>query len=154
MKSRLIIRFKNYLSKEIMIEYKACLYFACILFFYFAWLLSRGKYYGSILFMFEMILAAYFVGYFQVYVFQNFDEAEQIERKGVWGMIFGVCVYSAVSYLCGWFDKSIMASLLFSLYMLAVYLCVFLLNKAKRAIDTNNLNKMLSEYKKGEGRER
>ncbi len=42
-----------------------------------------------------------------------------------------------------------MASVLFSMYMLVVYLCVFWLNKAKRMIDTNNLNKMLSEFKKG-----
>ena len=133
-----------------MIEYKACLYFACILFFYFAWLLIHGLYFASVLFMFEMILAAYFVGYFQVYAFQNFDEAEKIERKGVFGMIFGVGVYGGASYLLGWFDKSLMASLLFSAYMLAVFLCVFLLNKAKRVIDTNHLNKMLSEFKKGE----
>ena len=99
--------------------------------------------------MFEMILAAYFVGYLQVYVFQNFDEAEQIERKGVMGIIFGTGVYSIVSYLLGWVDRSLMASVLFSLYMLVVYLCVFWLNKAKRMIDTNNLNKMLSEFKKG-----
>ena len=149
MKNRMWTWFKDYLSKEIMIEYKACLYFSCILFFYFAWLLYNRTYFGSILFMFEMILAAYFVGYLQVYVFQNFDEAEQIERKGVMGIIFGTGVYSIVSYLLGWVDRSLMASVLFSLYMLVVYLCVFWLNKAKRMIDTNNLNKMLSEFKKG-----
>ena len=104
--------------------------------------------------MFEMIFTAYFVGYFQVYVFQNFDEAEQIEKKGVLGILFGISVYSVVSYLLGWFGKSPGASLLFSLYMLIIYLCVFLLNRAKRAIDTNNLNKMLSEFKKGEAEER
>lgn len=139
----------RFLSKEIMIEYKACLYFSCILFFYFVWLLLHRIYFASILFMFEMILAAYFTGYFQVYVFQNFDEAEQIERKGVMGIVFSISVYGGVSYLLNWFDKSPIASLLFSLYMLFIYLCVFLLNKIKRAIDTNNLNKMLSEFKKG-----
>ena len=108
-----------------MIEYKSCLYFACILFFYFMWLLCKGIYSASILFMFEMIFTAYFVGYFQVYVFQNFDEAEQIEKKGVLGILFGISVYSVVSYLLGWFGKSPGASLLFSLYMLIIYLCVF-----------------------------
>ncbi|NBJ96341.1 DUF3021 domain-containing protein [bacterium 1xD8-48] len=154
MKSRFLGWFKRFVSKEIMIEYKSCLYFACILFFYFMWLLCKGIYSASILFMFEMILAAYFVGYFQVYVFRNFDEAEQIEKKGVLGIIFGISVYGAVSYLLGWFEKSPGASLWFSFYMLIVYVCVFLLNKAKRTIDTNNLNKMLSEFKKGEAGER
>ncbi|MCM1134564.1 MAG: DUF3021 domain-containing protein [Clostridium sp.] len=149
MKNRIFERFKDYLSMEIMIEYKACLYFSCILFFYFVWLLCQGTYFASVLFMFEMILTAYFIGYLQVYVFQNFDEKERLGKKDAAAIIFCTALYGGASYLLNWFEKSIAASLLFSLFMLLVYMCVYLLNKAKRAIDTNNLNKLLTEYKNG-----
>lgn len=99
MKSRFLGWFKRFVSKEIMIEYKSCLYFACILFFYFMWLLCKGIYSASILFMFEMILAAYFVGYFQVYVFRNFDEAEQIEKKAFWEL-YSASAFTALFPIC------------------------------------------------------
>lgn len=150
MKNSFFVWFKNYLSKEIMIEYKACLYFACILFFYFMWLLCHGNYFASVLFMFEMILAAYFIVYLQVYVFRNFDEAEHLEQRNLCSIVFCVILYGGISWLLDWFERNLAASFLFALFMTAVYVCVFLLNKAKRVIDTNNLNRMLDKFKKGE----
>lgn len=143
----------KFLCWEIAIEYKACLYFCCILFFYFAWLIFQGIYFASILVMFEMILAAYLIGYMQVYVFHNFDEAESLGKKEWRGILFCACVYTGVSWGFGWYDRSVAATFLFLGFLLLCYFCIFLINKIKRAADTQRLNRMLAEYKEGEGRE-
>lgn len=140
--------FKKLLSREIVIEYKACLYFCCIIFFYFVYLLCRRTYLASVVFLFEMILTAYAAGYVQVYLFHNSDEAEQLEKKDILGILFCTFLYGGVSYGFAWFGRSIIATLLFLVYMLFVHYCVYLLNKIKRAIDTENLNRMLTEFKK------
>ena len=131
-----------------MIEYKACLYFCCVVFFYFAYLLCRGIYVAGIAFLFEMILTAYAAGYTQVYLFHNSDEAERLEGRDILGIIFSTLLYGASSYLLAWFDRSLPATLLFLLYMIFVHYFVYLANRMKRAIDTENLNKMLTEFKK------
>lgn len=154
MRSRAVQRFEEFLSREIMIEYKACLYFACILFFYFAWLLWRGSFLAQILFMFEMILAAYAAGYVQVCLFHNSDEAERLEKADVAGILFCTLLYGGTSWCLAWFDRSPAATALFLAYMLFVHYCVYLLNKVKRAGDTRNLNRMLNEFKGGGGKEK
>ena len=65
-----------YLTREIGIEFKACLYFFAILFFYCVYRLINGSREAGILEMAEMIVTCYIIGYIQVYVFGNFDEAE------------------------------------------------------------------------------
>ena len=62
---------ERYLTQEIGIEFKACLYFFAILFFYCMYRLVQGIFDASMLHMAEMILAAYIIGYLQVYVFRN-----------------------------------------------------------------------------------
>jgi len=141
-------KFKRILSREIVIEYKACLYFCCMIFFYFVYLMCRGTYLASILFLFEMILTAYAAGYVQVYLFHNSDEAQRLERRDILGIIFCTFLYGGISYALAWFDRSLPVTLLFLAYMIVVHYCVYLANKIKRAIDTENLNKMLSEFKK------
>lgn len=141
-------KFKTCLSAEIIIEYKACLYFGCVLAFACFYSLYRGIYYISIPHLFEMILTAYFVGYLQVYVLHNFDEAEQIDKKGVISAVICTGIYTAVSCLFGWLERNVVATVLFLAYMLLVYFCIYLINKIKRAIDTENLNGMLNEFKK------
>ena len=140
--------FKRILSREVVIEYKACLYFACIVFFYFAYLLCQGVYLASMAFLFEMILTAYGVGYAQIYLFHNSDEAERLEGRDILGIIFCTSLYGGASYVLAWFDRSFAATLLFLVYMLFVHYFVYLANKIKRAVDTENLNKMLTEFKK------
>lgn len=140
-------KFQVILSREVVIEYKACLYFACVVFFYFAYLLSRGIHMASMAFFFEMILTAYGAGYIQVYLFHNSDEAEKLECKDVLGIIFCTFFYGGASYTLAWFDRSLLATLLFLPYMIAVHYFVYLANKIKRAVDTKNLNKMLTEFK-------
>ena len=51
MKNKMIKGFKKYLSEEIAIEYKACLYFFAILFFYCVYLIYNGIYSAKILHM-------------------------------------------------------------------------------------------------------
>lgn len=146
-KNKLIKKFRDYLRTEIAIEYKACLYFACILFFYFAYLMSRRVYSASILFMFEMIMTAYVMSYLQVYLFCDTDVADRPGTKGLLGILVCAGLYGAASFWLGWFEESFLASFMFVGYMLLIYSCVWLLNRMKRALDTEHLNKMLSEFK-------
>lgn len=143
-------RFLRYLSREIAIEYKACLYFFGFLTFYAIYLICHQVYTVGILPMFEMIISTYFVGYLQVYVLWNFDEAERLGKKELLAALLCTGIYTAVSVLFGWFDRSPRVSLLFFIYVLFCYLCVYLINKVKRKIDTEQLNELLEAYKKGE----
>ena len=59
---------ERYLTKEIGIEFKACLYFFAILFFYCMYRLCLGKTVADMIHMAEMIGLAYLVGYLQVYL--------------------------------------------------------------------------------------
>lgn len=141
------------LSREIAIEYKACLYFSCIMFFYIVYLMIQRVYVASIPVIWGIILTAYGVGYMQVYLLHNFDEAERFTGREAAGCALGTAVYAVVAWRFGWFGKNVWAMVLFVVYMLFVYLCVFLCNKIKRDIDTKNLNRMLAAYQEGEGHE-
>ncbi|MDO5423759.1 MAG: DUF3021 domain-containing protein [Eubacteriales bacterium] len=146
-------KFRDILSREIAIEYKACLYFCCILAFYFLWLVCRGIYEAHILYMFEMVMTAYAAGYLQVYALRNFDEAEQIGRREVFSALLCTCLYAAASYGMGWFGKTPWLTAAFGGYIFFCYFCVYLCNKVKRRIDTEKLNDLLAMYKKGEPHE-
>lgn len=148
--SKLKEKLKRYLSAEIAIDYKTCIYFFCILFFYCVYLVCCGVYSASLLCLFEMIAAAYFISYVQVYLFHNFDETEKIGKKDMPGIVCCTCLYTAVSYFFSWFGKNLAATLLFLLYMLFIYYLMYVTNKIKRIIDTENLNKMLTEFKERE----
>lgn len=142
-------RFQRYLSREIAIEYKACLYFFAFLAFYSIYLLCHKVYAVEILCMVEMIMATYFIGYLQVYLLRNFDEAEQLGKREVLAALVCTGIYTAVSFWCSWFDRNPGVSALFFGYVLFCYLCVYLINKIKRRIDTEQLNDMLEAYKRG-----
>ena len=64
---------ERYLTKEIGIEFKACLYIYALLFFYCVYRLSCGRSDASIWHMAEMIFSTYVMGYLQVYVLWHFD---------------------------------------------------------------------------------
>lgn len=138
------------ISREIAIEYKACLYFACIMFFYMVYLLWKGIDTVGVWVIWEMVLSAYAVGYLQCYLLWNFDEAERIGKKEVCAGLLCTGLYAGVSWGFDWYGKNPAVTLLFTGYMLLCYQCVFWANKIKRTIDTRNLNKMLDAYKKGE----
>ena len=141
-----------YLTKEIGIEFKACLYFFALLFYYCVYRLINGVYDASILHMTELILACYIIGYVQVYLLWNFDEADTLKAKEIVGMVGCTCVYCLLSWLFNWFNKDLLVTFLFAAYILLVYVCVYLIYKYKRIIDDKKLNEDLklfqTEHKK------
>jgi hypothetical protein len=141
-----------YLTKEIGIEFKACLYFFAFLFYYCVYRLINGVYDASILHMTELILACYIIGYVQVYLLWNFDEADTLKAKEIVGMVGCTCVYCLLSWLFNWFNKDLLVTFLFAAYILLVYVCVYLIYKYKRIIDDKKLNEDLklfqTEHKK------
>lgn len=138
---------ERYLTKEIGIEFKACLYFFAMLFFYCVYRLCIGLNTASILHMAEMIFAAYIIGYIQVYLLWNFDEAEALGKKEWLGLLICSAVYSLLSFFLGWFDKSIYVTLGFTAYIIFMYFCTFLVYKSKRRIDDRLLNQDLDLFK-------
>lgn len=140
----------SYLSKEIAIEYKACLYFYSILVFYCIYLACRGVFQASVLYMCEMIASTYLMGYLQIYCLNNFDEAEQFGIKELLKTLLCSTIYTGASYLGGWFGRNWFVTVLFWLFFVFAYWCVYLINKIKRNIDTRNLNEMLEQFKEGE----
>lgn len=134
------------LTQEIGIEFKACLYFFCILFFYCVYRLTLGREDASILHMTEMIFLTYGMGYMQLYLFSNFDEGERLGGKELFYIFLCSLIYTGVSFLGKWFDKSIAMSIGFMLYMMFAYVCAFLVYKIKRDIDAKLLNDDLKSF--------
>ncbi|MCM1038476.1 MAG: DUF3021 domain-containing protein [Roseburia sp.] len=144
-------KWKKFLSLEIGIEIKACLYFAIILFYYFLYCILQGSFYASIPQMAEIVLTAYAMSYLQVYVLKNFDEAERFDKNVTIMSVLCSAIYTTVSYALSWFDKNRTATLCFFAYMLLTYTCVFLIYKLKRDIDTALLNRELEHFKNRKG---
>lgn len=142
-----MLRLKKFIFLEIGIEIKACLYFSVILFYYLMYQILQGSFYASIVLMIEMVLTAYAMNYVQVYLLKNFDEAEKFDIKVTLLSIICAAVYTAISYLLSWYDRSVIATAGFFAYMLLCYLCVFLIYKIRRDIDTRELNQELEAFK-------
>ena len=111
---------ERYLTKEIGIEFKACLYFFGVLFYYCTYRLCIGVTVAEILHMAEMIFLTYAVGYLQVYVFWNFDEADAINKKELIGIIICTIIYTVVSYIGNWFDKNPYVTFGFAAYIVFI----------------------------------
>ena len=138
---------EKYLTKEIGIEFKACLYFFAILFFYCMYRICLGVYDASILHMAEMIFTCYFIGYAQVYLLWNFDEADSLGGKEIFGIVLCTAIYSILSYVLNWFDHRIALTLGFAAYVIVCYVCVYFIYKSKRRIDDKQLNEDLALFK-------
>ena len=145
-------RFKQYLASEIGIEFKACLYFFAILFFYSMYRILQGSFFANIIVMAEMIFSTYIMGYIQVYLLGNFDEAEQLTWREILASVFCSIVYSGISFLGKWYDRNITVTVLFFCYILFCYICAFLGYKVKRDVDTAVLNHELENFKKKSNR--
>lgn len=145
---------ERYLTKEIGIEFKACLYFFAILFFYCVYRMLQGSFSAEILHMAEMIFTCYIIGYLQVYLFGNFDESDSLGIRECAGTVVCTVLYCLVSYFGGWFEKRIAITLILAGYILITYLCVFLIYRSKRRIDDKKLNEELrmfqTEHRKSE----
>ncbi len=134
---------ERYLTNEIGIEFKSCLYFFAILFFYCVYRIINGSFEASIIHMTEMILICYVIGYIQVYLLWNFDEADKLGVKECFGMVLCTLLYGLLSYFCKWFDGHIVPTLLLAAYILVCYVCVFIIYRSKRRIDDKKLNEEL-----------
>nr|WP_297708877.1 DUF3021 family protein [uncultured Butyrivibrio sp.] len=143
-----------YLTKEIGIEFKSCLYFFAILFFYCVYRIIGGSFVADIIHMTEMILTCYVIGYLQVYVFWDFDEADEFKVKECVGMLICTLLYIIVSFLFSWFNKNLLATALFAAYIILVYVCVFFIYKSKRRIDDKRLNEDLRLFQSQHGSEK
>ena len=141
--------FERYLTKEIGIEFKACLYFFTQLFFYSVFRLCTGRTEASIPHMAEMIFACYIIGYIQVYLLWNFDEADSLGLKEIAGMLICTALYTGLSFLCKWFEGNIWVTLGFAAYIILAYICTFLVYKVKRNIDDKKLNEDLKMFQSG-----
>ncbi len=104
------MKMKKFLSLEIGIEIKACLYFAIILFFYWVYQVIQGSLYASIIQMIEIVLTAYAMSYLQVYLLHNFDEAERMDAAVVIRALFCSVLYTAVSFFFRWYDRNLTAT--------------------------------------------
>lgn len=145
-------RFKQYLASEIGIEFKACLYFFAILFFYSMYRILQGSFFANIIVMAEMIFSTYIMGYIQVYLLGNFDEAEQLTWREILASVFCSIVYSSISFFGKWYDRNITVTVLFFCYILFCYICAFFIYKIKRDVDTAVLNHELENFKKKSNR--
>ncbi len=140
-------KWKKFISLEIAIEIKACLYFGMILFFYFVFRVWRGSFTADIIQMTEMVLTAYVMNYLQVYVMHNFDEAEQFGVSVIIQCIVCSSLYAMASFFFGWYERIKAVSAGFFLYMLLSYLCTFFIFKIRRDLDTSRLNQELEDFK-------
>ena len=140
---------ERYITKEIGIEFKACLYFFAILFFYCMYRILTGSMEAGIIHMAEMILTCYVIGYIQVYLLWDFDEADHVGIKEICGVAICTFIYSVLSYLFKWFDRNIYVTLGLALYLVITYICVILIYKTKRRIDDKKLNEELELFKAG-----
>lgn len=138
---------ERYLTKEIGIEFKACLYFFAFLFFYCTYRVCTGSYVAQISHMAEMIALAYVIGYIQVFLLWNFDEAEKLGAKEIFGICICTVVYAIASYLFKWFDRNIYITIGFAFYVIFMYICTFLVYKCRRKIDDKILNSDLELFK-------
>ncbi len=134
---------ERYLTKEIGIEFKSCLYFFADLFFYCMFRIITGRFDASILHMAELIFARYLLCYVQVFLLWNFDEAEELGGKEIIGMTLCTVGYTCLGAALGWFEGNLWVNIGFGAYVLFTYVMMFFVNRTKRRIDDKKLNKDL-----------
>ena len=135
-----------FFSRDIGIEIKACLYYCCILAYYFIFRIIRGSLDASIIHMIEMICATYIIGYLQFYVMANFDEEDEFSWKTVVYSLLCSFIYMVVAVFCKWYDGMFFVNAGFFAFMEFCYLSYFFIYRMKKRIDTRILNHELREF--------
>ena len=146
MRKRITFFLEQYLSRKIGAEIKCCLTFLLILCYYCIYRWSMGFTEASILHMLEMIWLAYVLEWIQVLLHSDFDEVDRLGMKEWLMVLIGSGVYAGIGHIAGWFDGNIAVTAGFGIYMIASYLCTFLIYKLKRAIDAKLLNNDLKHF--------
>ena len=147
-RSKKLDKFRHVLLTEVGIEFKACLYFFAILFFYCMYRITQGSFQADMLIMAEMILSTYVMGYVQVYLLKNFEESDKLGAFEWMASILCSLIYVVVSFLFSWFDRKWLPELLFFGYVMLCYLSVFCIYYVRRHWDTEELNLELESFKK------
>jgi len=140
-------RHEKFLAAEIGIEFKAALYFYTMLFFYIARQLLEGSVQASVLHILGMVASAYVMGFVQVFLLGNFDEAERITWSGAVKAAGCAGVYTALSWLLGWFDRETATTAVFFAVMLVSFGCSWWLYSVRRSVSTKELNLELEAFK-------
>ena len=135
-----------YITRKIGVEIKCCLMFFMILCFYCGFKLVAGTQNANITHMLEMTVIAYLLAWVQSLIRADFHEVEQLKAKE-WGFIVAsTIIYGILSFVFQWYDRNLTVTVIFTVYMLVAYLCVFLIYKIKRAIDAKLLNEDLKHF--------
>ena len=140
-------KWQIFLSQEIAIEYKAATYCFLLYFFLACYQLFKGYSTVAIASLVEIVVVAYFISQIQVWLFDNFDEADQLRGRKLLGIVFCPILYGGFAYLFDWFDRHWLTLLCFVLFLLLEYLTIFYFNRLKRRIDSKHLNQLLKDYK-------
>lgn len=146
MSKKILEFFERYLTRKIGVEIKCCLMFFMILCFYGGYRLIAGEADASIIHMLEMVILAYLLGWIQALIGSDFDEVDKLKAKDWAVVLIGSSVYTAVSFILGWFEKNLIVTAVFAGYMIVTYLCIFLIYTMKRAIDAKLLNDDLKHF--------
>ncbi len=153
MKEKFKKAMKKALVNEILIDFKACVYFFCVVFFCCVAQLCDGRQSVRIITLLEIVLTNYVICYVQTYLFKDFDESDRFGKNEAAGILMCTFLYTAASLLFNWFGGSEIVTALFALYIIFTYVCVILCYIVKRKLDTRQLNKLLNHYKQNEGRD-
>lgn len=153
MKEKFKKAMKKALVNEILIDFKACVYFFCVVFFCCVAQLCDGRQSVRIITLLEIVLTNYVICYVQTYLFKDFDETDRFGKNEAAGILMCTFLYTAASLLFNWFGGSEIVTALFALYIIFTYVCVILCYIVKRKLDTRQLNKLLNHYKQNEGRD-
>ena len=146
--NRKVSLFEQFFSKEIGIEIKACLYFCCILAYYFVFRIIMGSWHASIIHMIEMFITTYVIGYVQLYLLSDFDEMDEFNWKVIVFSMTCSAMYVLLAILCNWYDGNIIANIGFFAFMMLCYISYLIICRAKRRIDTRLLNEDLKDFQK------
>ncbi len=153
MKEKFKKAMKKALVNEILIDFKACVYFFCVVFFCCVAQLCDGRQSVRIITLLEIVLTNYVICYVQTYLFKDFAESDRFGKNEAAGILMCTFLYTAASLLFNWFGGGEIVTALFALYIIFTYVCVILCYIVKRKLDTRQLNKLLNHYKQNEGRD-
>ncbi|MEE1075879.1 MAG: DUF3021 family protein [Acutalibacteraceae bacterium] len=145
--------FEKYLTRKIGVEIKCCVMFFMLLCFYAGYKLICGFHDANIFHMIEMVMLAYILGWIQMLIGSDFDEVDRLNIKDWFVVIGGSAIYSLVSFAFSWFERNIVVTLIFAVYMVIAYLGIFLIHTIKRAIDAKLLNNDLKKFKQRDNKE-
>ena len=140
-------KFEKILAKELGIEFKAAIYFYTIIFYYFVYQLLQGSSQVDILVLIEMMATTYIMGYIQVFLLGNFDEAEHVNLSVVVKVVCGAFIYTCVSFFGKWFDRNLVITGVYFVFMLFCYVCAYWAYSVKRVVSTREMNEELNTFK-------